>query len=135
MKPFAIFKDRFSSKVNNLFISDSDDLLRFTEVLMGYGFILATFYQAEMDQLAKKYQIEGVREEELLLDLKDLALTAEELIITTRDRRVHHKRLVNINNYLQKKNLPKEDYFLFLSYFLNPQKQALFQLIQNLHKK
>ena len=129
MKSFLELKNHLNSQLNALTLETEDDLAPILTLLQSAGLIIKEKFQEEIFALAFEANLFGIRETELLEVIKQINLGPDYLEIWTKENVLYKRKPQDVVQILNKANLKKEDYTLFLCYLSLPEQNLNFQLI------
>lgn len=129
MKSFLELKNHLNSQLNALTLETEADLTPILSLLQSTGVIIKEKFQEEIFSLAFEVNLFGIRETELLEVIKQINLGPDYLEIWTKENVLYKRKPQDVVQILNKANLKKEDYALFLSYLSLPEQNLNFQLI------
>ena len=134
MKSFLELKNHLNSQLNALTLETEADLTPILSLLQSTGVIIKEKFQEEIFSLAFEVNLFGIRETELLEVIKQINLGPDYLEIWTKENVLYKRKPQDVVQILNKANLKKEDYALFLSYLSLPEQNLNFQIIHILMK-
>ncbi len=136
MKSFQEYREYLVQNLNHLIINNDNDVASFTKFLLNYGKMALKYYPDDIYWLCNKYSIYGLKENELIVGIKEISFIDTFVVIKTLDKKIYKFPRVSVFNELEKvDNLDSIDFLILLSISLTNSQQELFQLVNFLKNK